>query len=104
NFFYFIAAAPHFGSSSLDNNPYATGDHYINGWSGSTNTQKYCNASSLASRYGMASMVYEGGTATFGGSNITTKRNASLDPRMRELVTRYLNNWYNQGGGLFMWF
>jgi hypothetical protein len=37
-------------------------------------------------------------------NNITTKRNASLDPRMRTLVNNYLNGWYNQGGGLFMWF
>ena len=27
-----------------------------------------------------------------------------INPRVRELVKTYLNNWYNAGGGLFNWF
>src|SRR5439155_3952879 len=53
NYFYGVAAAPYYGAASLDSNPSATVDQYVNGWSGSINNQKYFNFGSYAARYGL---------------------------------------------------
>jgi hypothetical protein len=57
-----------------------------------------------ATYYGMKLVAYEGGPDTFGPNNIAAKKAASLDPKMREISVRYLNNWFKSGGELFNWF
>jgi len=58
----------------------------------------------LATYYGLKLCAYEGGPDTFGPNNIAAKKAASLDPRMRDLVVKYLQMWYAKGGGQFNWF
>ncbi len=58
----------------------------------------------LARWYGLPFVAYEGGPDTFGPDNVAAKKAAQFDPRMKDLVVRYLNNWYGYGFGLFTWF
>ncbi|MCK2086709.1 hypothetical protein MXC99_00645, partial [Thauera aromatica] len=58
----------------------------------------------MASWYGLPWLAYEGGSDTFGDGSIPAKASANMDPRMEDICKRYLNTWYSQGGGLFMWF
>lgn len=58
----------------------------------------------LARWYGLPFIAYEGGSDTFGPGSLEAKRDASLDPRMEEVCRDYLRVWYENGGGLFMWF
>jgi hypothetical protein len=58
----------------------------------------------LATDNGLKMAAYEGGPDTFGPNNITAKRNATMDPRMRQLCERYLRLWYANGGDQFNWF
>ena len=39
-----------------------------------------------------------------GEHSLQAKVAANHDPRMEPIVEKYLNNWYAQGGGLFMYF
>ena len=72
-------------------------DHY-------QNTKVIDEHQTLATYYGLKLCAYEGGPDTFGPNNIAAKKAASLDPRMGDLVTRYLNIWYAKGGEQFNWF
>jgi regulation of enolase protein 1 (concanavalin A-like superfamily) len=106
-YFYGVAQAPYFGFANLDDSRNDLSvDEIINAMSGSIDgdTARYYRFNSYATRYGLANMVYEGGPDTFGPNNIAAKQAASLDPRMSDLVVKYLNGWYSQGGGLFEWF
>lgn len=104
-FFYSIAEAPYFGFSGLDNSSNSlTVTQILNAMQSSINNKPYQTFDTFARRYGLQNMVYEGGPDTAGGNNIQAKINASLDPRMKDLITSYLNGWYNYGGGLFNWF
>lgn len=57
-----------------------------------------------AGDYGLRSITYEGGPDTYGPLNVTAKREANLDPAMKEMVERYLTGWWNSGGELFSWY
>jgi hypothetical protein len=104
-YIYGVASAPYFGFDALDNsNTNLTVDQIIAAMQSSVNNQKYFNFGTYAARYGLQNMTYEGGPETFGPNNVAAKKAASLDPRMKAVVTSYLNNWYNAGGGLFNWF
>ena len=104
-FFYGIAQAPYFGFASLDNSSNSlTVDQIINALQSSVNSKTYFSFDTLARRYGLANMAYEGGPDTAGPNNINAKIAASLDPRMQAMVVSYLNGWYNTGGNLFSWF
>jgi hypothetical protein len=61
----------------------------------------------VAKQYGVEAMCYEGGPDSGGGDpkNIANRIRAMRDPRMEQLVYRDIkNNWFDQGGGLFMYF
>src|SRR5439155_20273149 len=106
-FFYAVAQAPYFGIGSIDNTRTDLSvDDIINAMSNSINgdTSLYYKFNSYATRFGLQNIAYEGGPDTFGPNNIAAKQAASLDPRMTDLVVKYLNGWYSQGGGQFMWF
>jgi hypothetical protein len=59
---------------------------------------------SVAKRYGLEWVAYEGGPDTAGEASAKNKGVASRDNRMFELCKSYLETWSNSGGGLFMWF
>ncbi len=104
-FFYGVAQAPYFGFASLDNSSNSlTATQIINALQSSVNSKTYFGFDSLARRYGLANIAYEGGPDTSGPNNINAKIAASLDPRMEAMVISYLDGWYNTGGDLFSWF
>jgi hypothetical protein len=49
-------------------------------------------------------VAYEAGPDTFGPNNIAAKKAASLDPRMKDLTVKELNQWFGAGGGLIDWY
>jgi len=58
----------------------------------------------LNKKFNLKLMAYEGGPDTFGSGSVAAKAAANRDSRMFELCKTYLNNWADQGGGLFMWY
>jgi hypothetical protein len=59
---------------------------------------------SVAKRFGLEWIAYEGGPDTAGAESAKKKAEASRDPRMLGLCKSVLEKWSNSGGGLFMWF
>ncbi|HEX4792726.1 MAG TPA: LEPR-XLL domain-containing protein [Humisphaera sp.] len=59
---------------------------------------------SRAQKYGLKPVAYEGGVDTFGPNSIAAKQAASLDPRIQNIITGFLNTWYSDGGTLFNWY
>jgi hypothetical protein len=63
--------------------------------------------SSYARYYGLKHLAYEGGPHLqdhFGNGSADAKVAANRDPKMGELVEKYLRGWNAQGGDLFMYF
>jgi len=58
----------------------------------------------LAVYYRVHSLCYEGGIGLEGEHSLKTKIAANHDPRIQKVVETYLDNWYSQGGELFMYF
>jgi Carbohydrate binding module (family 6) len=54
--------------------------------------------------YGLEPVAYEGGPDTFGPNNVAAKKGASFDPRMADLVQRYLAEMSARGMGLLNWY
>ncbi|HEX8522538.1 MAG TPA: PA14 domain-containing protein [Tepidisphaeraceae bacterium] len=107
SYIYGIAGAPYFGAGeAIDHDADATVDQYLTNFQESINWSAtvFPTYNSMALRYGLKSLAYEGGPDTFGWGNWQTKKTASLDPRMTQIVVKYLDSWYSQGGGLFNWF
>ncbi len=65
---------------------------------------QYAQHAALAARFGLKVVAYEGGPDTFGGNNLTNKRLAYADPRMRTICNKALDDWYKAGLGSFLWF
>ncbi|KAG2375353.1 hypothetical protein C9374_009976 [Naegleria lovaniensis] len=65
---------------------------------------QYMNHLCLCKYYGLKCMAYEGGPDTFGPFNIPEKKEASKDPRMRQVVINFLNDWFSYGFDAFLWF
>ena len=107
-FFYAVAGAPYFSLGAADATTTLTPDQVISALSTSIDSGTVANAyeenAVLARWYGMPYIAYEGGPDTFGPNNVAAKRAAQFDPRMKDLVVRYLNSWYAYGFGLFNWF
>jgi PA14 domain len=111
-FFYGYAGAPYFNLGDADTKTDLTKDQVLKALSDTVNSytdvhgggSMIAQYAATATYYGLKLLAYEGGPDTFGPNNIAAKRDASLDPKMRELCVRYLNNWYKFGGGLFNWF
>ena len=112
NFFYGYAGAPYFNLGEADSKTDLTKDQVLKSMSDTIDSyadvhgggNMIAQYAATATYYGLKLLAYEGGPDTFGPNNIAAKREASLDPKMRELCVRYLNNWYKFGGGLFNWF
>lgn len=65
---------------------------------------QYAQHAALAAKFGLQVLAYEGGPDTFGGNNLTNKRLAYADPRMRTICHKALDDWYKAGLGSFLWF
>ncbi|UYZ62506.1 T9SS type A sorting domain-containing protein [Hymenobacter weizhouensis] len=117
NFFYAVAGAPYFGipnqraGMSKAEILAAFRQNIADMWAPS-NTRTAARSSEFdimtaqATWFGLKHFCYEGGPDTFGPENIQAKKDASLDPAMKDVVLEYLRGWYGHGGpdGLFMWF
>jgi hypothetical protein len=107
-FFYAVAGAPYFAIGAADSSTTLTPDQVIAALSTAIDngsvTYHYEENAALARWYGMPYVAYEGGPDTFGPNNVAAKSAAQFDPRMKDLVVRYLNAWYAYGFGLFNWF
>jgi len=58
----------------------------------------------LATWYGLEMRGYEGGPDTFGPNGVLAKSTATYDPRMTDLVIKYLDLWVSYGFGPLNWF
>ena len=107
-YFYAVAGAPYFNLGSRQTEEGLDTDDVLAAMATSIETLPHVNRLeeniALARQYGLPFLAYEGGSDTFGPGSLAAKKAASLHPRMETLCRRYLDNWYDSGGGLFMWF
>lgn len=106
HFLYGVAGAPYFNLNGQDSQTNLSVDQVLSAMSDSITQveQWYPAYAHWATYYGLQDLAYEGGPDTFGPNNVAAKKAAALDPRMKDLVIRYLDDWYAQGGGLFNWY
>jgi len=112
--FYAIGGAPYFNLGNTNNNPSMTLDDVITALQNSIDSMAPSvgvgNNNFLAGHvrfskwYNLQMRGYEGGPDTFGPNGIQAKSQATLDPRMKQLVVTYLNNWYGYGFNSLNWF
>ena len=98
--------APYFGTDGKELASGAMADDVLDGMESNVDKRnlRHPMFSGLASKYGLRSFAYEGGSATGGEVGMDIKTAALLDPRMRQVTKDYLNGWYENGGDLFQWF
>ena len=108
HYFYAVAGAPYFNLGSRQTEEGLDTDDVLAAMATSIDTLPRVNRLeeniALARQYGLPFFAYEGGSDTFGPGSLAAKKAASLHPRMEALCRRYLDTWYDSGGGLFMWF
>ena len=107
-YFYAIAGAPYFNMGPVQRSEDLGVDQILAALSDSidamTRISRIEKNQALANWYQLPFIAYEGGADTFGPGSLAAKKAASLDARMEGLCRRHLDNWYSNGGGLFMWF
>jgi hypothetical protein len=108
-FIYAIAGAPYFGlDDQTINNANDTVDDVIGSLRkavdvDTNNTDLPFIA--IAKQYDVKCLAYEGGPDIGQrDQSVDAKIAANRDPRMTDLLVDYLNGWYGDGGGLFMYF
>jgi hypothetical protein len=118
NYLYAIGVGPYFGmniyNDRLVNGVWQTSktpitvDEALDGMARSIASYEskpfYDNANALADQNGLRLVGYETGADTYGPFNIAAKKAASLDPRIKPLIERFLARWYSRGGDLTNWF
>lgn len=64
------------------------------------------NMKNFAVQYNLKMVCYEGGADTYGpGSGSLKEKEASKkDPRIKDIIIKYLENWYYEGGDIFCWY
>lgn len=107
-YFYAIAGAPYYNMGPVQRDENLSTDQVLAAMSDSIDAMTKISHMeknlALARWYQLPFVAYEGGADTFGPGSLTAKKAAALDPRMEGLCRRHLDNWYANGGGLFMWF
>ena len=110
-FLYGMAIAPYFACGNgqgADARKDLTKDDVLNALDASVNEYRdgtvLDDHATLAAFYGLKLCAYEGGPDTFGPNNVRAKKAASLDPRIKTIVQKYLDVWYSKGGDQFNWF
>ncbi|WP_218028936.1 discoidin domain-containing protein [Tengunoibacter tsumagoiensis] len=69
------------------------------------NASGYLLSRTIATYFGLHSLVYEGGQDEEGDTNLSNKFYAARDPGMQDVEAHdLLNNWYPNGGELYMQF
>jgi hypothetical protein len=105
-FLFSVAGAPYFAVGDADQQTNLTVDQILAHLSAAVdaNAKVLDETAAIATYYGLENLAYEGGPDTFGPNNIAAKKAASLDPRMKDITARYMNDWFARGGALFNWF
>ncbi len=107
-YFYAMAGAPYFNLGKQQRAEDLTTDDVLKAMEQSVTELPRINQfeknQTLASWYGLPWLAYEGGTDSFGPGSHEAKMAANLDSRMQDICERYLSNWYQSGGQLFMWY
>ncbi len=115
NYFYAIAGAPYFNSSTADASTTATTDDVLQSLSSakdsiysgySTKVSSLFQYQASAKYYGLKLLTYEAGPDTFGSKNVTSKLNAMRSPQMKTICEDFLSKWFTLFGadGLLNWF
>jgi hypothetical protein len=107
-FFSAIAGAPYFNIGTADASTTLTADQVlaalsqnVDSWRADSELSKMVTH---AYAFGLTPLVYEGGPDTFGPNNIAAKKAASMDPRMKDMCVRYLQEMFALGIPTFNWF
>lgn len=107
-YLYALAGAPYFNLGNADKRTNLTASDVLNALNTSVEAMRTDlnieECATLATYHNLKFVAYEGGSDTFGPNNVAAKKAASLDPRLRPIVTKYLNVWYGYGFDLFNWF
>ncbi len=107
-YFFAVAGAPYFNLGAQQKIEGLSTEQVLDGLDASIarlhDIYKYEKNVALASWYRLPYFAYEGGPDTFGSGSIAAKKASQLHPRMEALCTAFLQNWFTNGGGLFMWF
>jgi hypothetical protein len=108
HYFFAIAGAPYFNLGARQIEAGLGTDDILAALAGSIDNlatvNRFAENHDIARRYALPFLAYEGGSDTFGPGSLAAKADASADPRMEGLCRRYLQTWFDSGGGLFMWF
>jgi len=111
NYLWGLGVAPYINLGSNQNADNLTADQVIaslnasiTAYDNGTDANSLKAANTTAANYNLHLVGYEGGVDTFNEHSISAKAAASNDPRMKDIVTRYLNMWYAKGGELFNWY
>ena len=107
-YFYAMAGAPYFNLGTQQRVDGLSKDQVLAAMGQSvtdlSRTNQFEKNQTLASWYQLRWMAYEGGADTYGPGSIVSKKQANEDGRMEDICKRYLSNWYQSGGQLFMWY
>jgi len=112
--FFAISGAPYFNLGDTNNNPNMTVNDVLNAMQKSIDSMStslgvgsnnyLAGNAELARWYGLQMRGYEGGPDTFGPNGIQAKKQATIDPKMMNLVIDYLNIWVSYGFNALNWF
>lgn len=107
-YFYGIGIAPYLDLRQDVNKDGLTADQVLSDLATDANTYltngAFDSAARRAKTWGLKLEAYEGGLDTYGATSIAAKQAASLDPRITDILTGFMNTWYAKGGDLFNYF
>jgi len=112
---YAISGAPYIFPSAIpdgeaDEVPGLTKDQILDGLAAGVanapneNAYQYLSHAAMAAWYGLKVVAYEFGFDNFGPNNVAAKREANLDPRIRQICRDLLNQWHGFGFEHVLWF
>ncbi len=107
-YIYGIASAPYYSIGANQTSDTQTADTIVAALTSTVETLpvnfRYERNAYIAKKYGVKWISYEGGPDMFGPGSLAAKELANRDARMNSLCQKYLTDWYQAGGGLFMWY
>jgi hypothetical protein len=108
NYLYAVATAPYFNMGASQFTDGLSPNDVILSLRDSVNhlaeRELFEQNARLARWFNLPMLAYEGGSDTAGGASLEAKRTAMFDPRMYDLCTDYMREWYSWGFGEFQWF
>lgn len=109
-YIYAIGGAPYFNmGEEMSAKEVLTVDDIISGFNKTVDVDVPAaieNMKNFAVEYNLKMVCYEGGPDTYapGSGNLKEKEASQKDPRIKDIIVKYLENWYYSGGDLFCWY